>query len=399
MSLINKLLRQHISVPQFLGFVLANLIGMFIVMLGYQFYCDIIPIFNDKDSFIGQDYLIVSKRIVVASSLSGSSQNFNAEEIDELSRQGFVQGIGAFQTRQYIAEAQMSIEGKPILRSELPLESVPSDFIDCPVKDWNYSEGSHVVPILLPRSYLNMYNFGFAQSRGLPRIGEGTLSLIEISIVIHGNGLRESFKGRVIGFSNRLNGILVPERFMTWTNERFAPTEKNEPNRLVVKVSNPTDKAIVDYLELHGYELEDDQLQNEKTTYFLRIVVIIVMTVGLVISILSFIILMLSIFLLVQKNQDKLETLLLIGYSPSSVARPYQILTFTLNAAVWVVALAALWIVRNLYMGIIRAVSPTLEFPTIQPAVLLGLSLLALVTVINSCIIQRKVISIWKNKR
>lgn len=42
MSLVWKLLRQHISVPQFAGFAFANLFGMLIVLLGYQFiamYC------------------------------------------------------------------------------------------------------------------------------------------------------------------------------------------------------------------------------------------------------------------------------------------------------------------------------------------------------------------------
>lgn len=37
---------------------------------------------------------------------------------------------------------------------------------------------------------------------------------------------------------------------------------------------------------------------------------------GLVFSVMSFYILMLSIFLLLQKNSAKLETLLLLGYAP-----------------------------------------------------------------------------------
>ena len=38
MKLVWKLLRRHISIPQLLGFVLANLAGMTIIMLGLQFY-------------------------------------------------------------------------------------------------------------------------------------------------------------------------------------------------------------------------------------------------------------------------------------------------------------------------------------------------------------------------
>ena len=48
MNLIWKLLRQHISIAQLLGFVLANLCGVFIILLGLQFYRDIAPVFKDN---------------------------------------------------------------------------------------------------------------------------------------------------------------------------------------------------------------------------------------------------------------------------------------------------------------------------------------------------------------
>ncbi|MFR9250676.1 MAG: hypothetical protein ACLVK4_12490 [Alistipes shahii] len=48
----------------------------------------------------------------------------------------------------------------------------------------------------------------------------------------------------------------------------------------------------------------------------------------------SFYVLMLSIFLLLQKNSDKIENLLLLGYAPTRVARPYRLLTLGLNGAV-----------------------------------------------------------------
>ena len=43
MSLVWKLLRRHVSVPQFAGFFFANLLGMLIVLLSVQFYYDVLP--------------------------------------------------------------------------------------------------------------------------------------------------------------------------------------------------------------------------------------------------------------------------------------------------------------------------------------------------------------------
>ncbi len=62
MSLVWKLLRRHVSVAQLAGFFFANLFGMLIVLLGYQFYRDVLPVFTANDSFMKPDYLIVSKK-------------------------------------------------------------------------------------------------------------------------------------------------------------------------------------------------------------------------------------------------------------------------------------------------------------------------------------------------
>lgn len=61
MNLIWKLLRQHISIPQFVGFFFANLFGVMIVLFGFQFYRDILPIFTGEDSFMKSNYLIIPR--------------------------------------------------------------------------------------------------------------------------------------------------------------------------------------------------------------------------------------------------------------------------------------------------------------------------------------------------
>ena len=83
MNLVWKLLRQHISIPQLAGFFLANLVGMFIVMLGVQFYRDILPVFTSEDSFMKSDFLIVSKKVGMGNALSAHSHVFGGAEIDE----------------------------------------------------------------------------------------------------------------------------------------------------------------------------------------------------------------------------------------------------------------------------------------------------------------------------
>lgn len=396
MNLVWKLLRQHISVPQFIGFFFANLFGVMIILFGFQFYNDVVPVFTSGDSFMKNNYLIVSKTIGTANALSGQSNTFANSEIDELKEQKFVSGVGRFTSAAYKVDATMGVKGVNILNSELFLESVPDKFVDVPLDKWQYDEGSKTVPIILPRSYITMYNFGFAQSRSLPKISEGLVGMVDFTLFVHGNGKEGQFKGRVIGFSSRLNSILVPQSFMEWSNKEYSADSDNQPTRLIVEVDNPTDSKVTTYMENHGYDTADNNMDAEKITYFLKLLVSIVMVVGLVISGLSFYILMLSIYLLVQKNSTKLENLLLIGYSPASVALPYQILTLALNLSVLVIALVALVFARNYYLETIAMLFPEISEGTMLGSVLLGLALFAIVSLLNIIAIRHKITSIWR---
>ncbi len=398
MTLVWKLLRQHISIPQFAGFFFANLFGMFIVLLGFQFYNDVKPVFTSQDSFMKADYLIVSKKIGTASVLAGGSNTFSKTEADDLFKQKFTKKGGKFTSTEYKVDASMGVNGQNILNSELFFESVPDGFVDVPLDDWHYDEGSNEVPIIIPRTYINMYNFGFAQSHSLPKISDGLVGMIDFKIFVHTNGKNEQFKGKVIGFSNRLNTILVPQNFMEWSNERFAPGRSTDPTRLIIEVGNPTDDNITSYLDKHGYEVENDKLQAEKTTYFLKMIVSLVMAIGLTISLLSFYILMLSIYLLVQKNSSKLENLLLIGYSPAKVALPYQVLTIALNLCVLAITWTILYFVRNYYMDFIEALFPQIDTGSMSMSVVLGSVLFLFVTLLNFTAIHRKIMNIWKRK-
>ena len=399
MTLVWKLLRQHISIPQLLGFFFANLFGMLIVLLSLQFYRDVKPIFSQEDGFIKPEYLIVSKRITALGAMgSGSTTAFSESDIQDLRNQPFCRGVGGFVASQYKVACSLGLQGVAHFGTEMFFECVPDEYVDTDMSQWTFDPEHPVVPIILPRTYLAIYNFGFAQSQSLPKISEGVIGLIDMTVVMRGAGLEDRIQGKVIGFSNRLNTILVPQRFIQWSNQRFAPDADTAPTRLIVEVKNPADDAIVTYMNDHGYELEDDKLDAGKTTYFLKIVSLIVMSVGLLISLLSFYILMLSIYLLVQKNTQKLRNLLLIGYHPWRVSLPYQLLTLGMNATVLILALIILYVIRSQYMEMIWSMFPQIEEAPMWPAFALGAALFAGVSVMNALAIRNRIFRIWKNK-
>lgn len=387
MKLIWKLLRQHISLGQLAGFFFANLLGMLIVLLSVQFYQDIKPAFSQEDSFFKNDYLIVSKTV----SMLGGSSSFTGEEIDDIRHQSFCRSLGQFTATQFRVKASMGVGDTPRLTTDMFFESVPDEFVDVKSDEWRYSPGDETIPIVLPRSYLAIYNFGFAPTQSLPRITEEMISMVRMDLLIHNGTQQVLLKGRVVGFSNRLNTILAPESFVVWSNKLLAPETNAAPTRLIVEVKNPADDRIMQYFEEKGLDIADDKLDAGRTMFFLRLVSAIVMVIGLLISALSFYILMLSIYLLVQKNTYKLQNLLLIGYSPARISMPYQLLTVGMNAAVLLLAFGLLFYVRAYYLDLLWSVYPQMTGGSILPAMLLGLVLFLVVSLLNIFAIRHKV--------
>ena len=391
--MIWKLLRQHVSVAQLVGFALANLCGMVIVLVSVQFYKDVLPVFTQGDSFMKKDYLIVSKRVSTLGSVVGRSSAFSSAEQAELEEQPFTKSVGAFTPARFRVSAGMGMQGMQ-LSTALFFESVPDAYVDTDLEGWSFSPGQEEIPIVLPRNYLNLYNFGFAQSRSLPQLSEGVLGMMKLDIRISGRGAGEADERAHRRLFRQAEHDSGPEAFMNWANAAYGDQKEAGPSRLIVEVKNPADDRIAKYLKEKGYETEGDKLDAGKTTWFLKMIVGIVMAVGLVISVLSFYILMLSIYLLLQKNTKKLETLLLVGYSPARVARPYQLLTVALNAVVLALGLLVVSLVRSAYLDVLGRMFPQMKGGSMAVAVTVGIVLFLIVSAINIAAVRKKINSI-----
>ncbi len=188
-----------------------------------------------------------------------------------------------------------------------------------------YRPGSGEVPIIISKDYLTLYNFGFASSAGCRSFQSRSWEGVPLRLhVASEDGIRSAdFSGRVVGFSNRLNTILVPQEFTEWSNERFGSSSVKDASRLIVDVSSPGDVAIGSYIEEDGLEVAGDK-RSSQASFLLNVITGIILAVGVVITVLSFFILTLSLTVLMEKNREKIHTLLQLGYPLRRVGRALQ---------------------------------------------------------------------------
>lgn len=398
-----KLLKKNISVGQIAGYSLASLIGLSIVLCAVKFYSDVSSAFNDDDSFISKDYLIISKQVTAAGTLGfGGQTTFSKAEIDEIKAQPWVRDMGEFTAADFNVQASVDLAGRG-MSTILFFEAIPDNFFDLKSDEWSFeapaSSGNSVedelkgieIPIVLSKDYLALYNFGFATGRGMPQLNENLVKNVPLTFTLSGNGHHDTFRGRVAGFSSRLNTIAVPLDFMEWANRRYSSHSKDNPSRLIIEANTPGDPAINSFLEKNSYEVAGDKADNSKANYFLNVITSIVIAVGAIITVLAFFILMLSIYLLLQKNKEKLHNLMLLGYSPGQVARSYYILIASINVAVLLLAIAVMVVSSPVWTEKLAAIG--ISSATYLSAVLVGVAITALVTFLNcfavKCVVRK----------
>lgn len=394
MRLIWKLLRKHISVFELAVFFVANLIGMAVILAGVQIYSDLSPMLTGEKPLIGNDYMIISRPV---ERVGGETPKITELEIEALRSEAFVENLGVFASSKFRVDGGIDFKGQK-LSTMMFFESVPDEFIDVTTKDWTYSEGDDIIPIILPRNYLNLYNFGFSQTQGLPNITEEMIKRMEISLRITGDGRVDYYTGYVVGFSDRLNTILVPMSFMAWANDHYSTNDSRDATRLILEVKNPSAPEVVEYMTEHGFVAEDKPSESSKALFLLQVFVAVIIGIGTLFSLLSIIILTLSIYLLLQKNVNKLENLVLIGYKPSYVAMPYILMTMILNASIYLISIVLVSYAQEYYMGYIsKLFGVTLEASPATSFVA-GLALTAVITLFNFFIIHRKIAEISRKR-
>lgn len=393
--LLFKLLRKNINVWQIVGFVIANLLGGAIVLTGTQAYQDFDRFIEKESGLLSEGYVVVTKPInglSTFSSMLGVKPVFRDKEIDQLRQHPAVSEIGVFTSANFQIRGSFTL-GELNISTDLFMESVPDKFIDVKFKnpnEWDADVNSTFIPVIIPRKYLNIYNYGYASTKGLPQLGEGLTSAFPITMRIRGNGYQQAYNARIVGFTDRLNTILVPDRFLQDANKKFGSKAAEPPSRLIVATkSSGGSNTFLDYLDKNGYCIEGN-LESLKLQTLVHGILWVVIGIGGIVSVLAFVLLLISIQLLIEKNKDKFLNLYSLGYSIKQIAAPYLWLVIAIDSLVWLVSACAVSIAYPHLFAFISIISPDLQLASLLPLWIVAIALALLFVAMHRWVIIRQ---------
>lgn len=314
MKILNKILSENNNKGQIIGAVIGSFLGLLLLLLSIQFYMDLKTMTEGGGSDADQ-FVIINKKVTLFNTL-GVSAAFSPEEIDSLKLQPFIKKVGNFTPNNFKVSASSSSLG---FYTELFFESVPDEFIDVDDSRFSWSPGQQELPIILSKDYLALYNFGFAPSQGLPQFTAGTIQKVSLDITVRGNGQRKVYQGKIVGFSQRINSVIVPESFMKHTNNYFKGTQSKGSSRLIVLADNPYSDEFKNYLNSRGYELSSGRLIGGEVATMIKSLIAAVAVIGFLIVFLSVLIFVLNFQLMVSKSSRDIGLMMQLGYKQNQI--------------------------------------------------------------------------------
>ena len=356
--MLRKLQRKTLIPAQIAGYALTLLVGVAIVLLAVQVYCDLKPLLDSKTDVFSAHTVTVSKNVTVFKTANKEGLYFSEKELKRLKEQEFVKEVAQFNSATFNTSAAISFDGQR-MSTDLFFESVPDSYLDIESDEWQWDSTSDFLPIIIPEDYLNLYNFGFAESQSLPVVSPALLSQVTFSIFVEGNGKSKVYNSRIVGLTGKINSILVPEDFLRWANSEFGSAEEKGSSRLLVEFSDASDERIPQYFEANGLNINKSELETSKMAFFFKLAMLFVTVIAVIIIVLSVAFIIMSMNLIVQRNREMFVNLHNIGYSVKDISRFYKVVVSVITVVDLLLAvLLVLW-VRGMYIDRMSALFQT----------------------------------------
>lgn len=395
-QLLQKIVRQEISITRIITFFIFTIIGFYILILGNVLYFDFAKNFTKDSTVWKSNYIVLNKKISSLQSITGTKPTFNQDEIENLKNQSFIEKIGTFKTSLFPVKLQVGgVAGIRGFSTDLFFESVPENFIDIENDKWAWEEGNDFVPIIIPKSYLNLYNFGFASSQGLPQVSEGLFTQIPFQLIIGKQGNQKIYQAKIVDFTTKINTILVPENFLDWANEHFASQKNNESSRIIVQIKNDGEENYISFFESENYDINKDELKNNELTSYLKIAFSLVLFIGGIIVLASIWLMLINFQLLIEKNKHKIKDLSLIGFTTNQLSWTYQKIMALFLILGLVVSIPLVYYTVSYIKGKIGNFI-TIEYSSFTQIIIGSIIALIVIVIINSIILKSTIHHIIK---
>ena len=280
--------------------------------------------FGKGTEILGPNTIIVQKKVTSSSSLGLTKTDFSKREIEKLKEYPFIKDVKPVVSNNFKVWFQTDDPLVPEFKTDAFIQTVDSSFLDVNTAKWDWNEADEFVPIIMPRDILVMLNT-FMSASDIPQVSEEVALKVKFKFRISKGAERKEFQARIIGFTNEVSAVLVPEAFMNYGNTNFAEDDELKITQVMISGNESEFGLLEELLNKKGLESKKSQVVIARLKSVVGTLIMVVLGISVIAVFVSGLVLIQYLQLLMTKNAYEVRTLLRIGYSPKLLVNQFFI--------------------------------------------------------------------------
>lgn len=321
--MLKDLLFKNQDQRQLLIAVIGSFLGITFLVTSIHYLIKVNE-FGRGSEILGPNTLIVQKRVNSGSMLGIAKTDFSESEIENMKQEKFISDVKPVISNNFDVSFQTNDPHVPYFRSDVFIQTVDPAFLDVKSEKWKWTEGDTLVPIILPRDFLVMLNT-FMSANGIPQVSDELAMEIKFKFTISNNDKKEFFGAKIIGFTNEVPAILVPQSFMEYGNVNFSLGGEKKITQIMIAGEEKEFGLVEEYLVKHGLESKNSQMVVGRLKSIISTLIIVILGISVIAVFVSCLVLIQYLQLLMSRNAYEVRTLIRIGHHPKDIVRTFFI--------------------------------------------------------------------------
>lgn len=301
--------------------------------------------FGRGNEILGPNTLIIQKKIGANNAFQLGKNDFTKREIELIKAESFVAAVEPIISNNFDVSLQTNSPVVPYFRTDVFLQTVNPTFIDIPAQKWTWKKGDAYVPLIMPRDFLVMLNT-FMSAKNIPTVSDEIAQSIPFEFTLKHGDRKEKMNVRIIGFTNEISSLLVPESFMKWANEQYGQSTDQKITQLMLAGKENQFGLVEGMLKEKHLESKNAQVLVGRLKSMIGTFIWIVLCVSILAVFLSGLVLIQYLQLLINKNNYEIKTLIRLGYHPKKLVNTFVWYFFNVFGSITVMSIVLFNIVK-----------------------------------------------------
>ncbi len=319
--MLDKLLFKNQDRLQLIIAVFGSFLGVTFLVTSIHYLIKVQE-FGEGADILGPNTIIVQKKVSNSGTLGIKATDFSELEIEKMRNMPFVEDVQPVVSNNFKVMFGTKDPLVPPFSTDAFVQTIDPNFLDVKTDKWNWKKGDEFVPVIMPRDLFVMLNT-FMSASGMTQVSDDLVMQINCEFKLSYGRKVEHLNCRVVGFTNQVSAILVPQSFMEYGMENFSDGTPQKITQILISGQKNEFGLVEDMLEERGLESRDSQMVVGRLKSIVGTLFIVIMSISIIAVLVSGLVLIQFMQLLMSKNAYEVRTLMRIGHHPKKIIRKF----------------------------------------------------------------------------